>query len=225
MISRFLILVMLAGLASCAQQVDQSPQSPGQAYQRSPEVELNGAKVYSEVLALRGEAATHMAQLVYRSSQAEFQGPMRWRFVAEGQQGEQVTMQVKQVQIETEESGRKVVIHADGLGGVRPFAMEKIRKPSTRKRAGRLKSQRVKKLEEPVELPDPRWMASFEIPSVLQLFPAADGRITVAAKIQVSSADYSETEWVNFALLPEKNTTKPLKFRRTMIEYDGVPID
>ena len=104
-------------------------------------------------------------------------------------------------------------IGAGGLGGAQAFALEKLH--GTKKKA---------KADSDEEEDLPRWMASYEIPQVLQLFPKADGRIVVAAKVEVTSTEGKETEWVNFAVLAPTTKTKNLSFRRTMVEVDGVPI-
>ena len=201
-------------LASCAQQ---SEVQQGPIYQASPSVALNEAEVFSEVLPMHGEQAVNLPQLIYQASTSNFQGPLRWRFVAVGTEGIHQSMQVQEVQIETSKSKRKVKLRAGSLGGPQAFQLEEMPKSKN-------EPQKQADGETEPEEPQARWMASYEIPTVLQLFPAADGRIVVAAKVVIATHDYTETEWVNFAILPQKNTTKVLRFRRTMIEVDGVPL-
>lgn len=215
MIFRFISITCCLSLIGCVQRAVVDPKS---LYQATSEVELNQARVYSEVLPMRGEEAVNAPQLIYSSSTAEFQGPLKWRFVAEGEQGQHLSMEIKQVQIETSKSKRRVVINSNSLGGVRAFQLDKSKGEQKPKGGDAEEATTTGK-------PNPhRWVASYEIPSVLQLFPAADGKIVVAAKIKVSTVESSETEWVNFAIQPTKNTAQALRFRRTMIEFDGVPI-
>ncbi len=70
----------------------------------------------------------------------------------------------------------------------------------------------------------PRWWASFTILDTLQLFPKADGRVVVAVKIVVTTTSGSHSEWVNFALFPNRDKAKSFHFRQTMGEHGGVPI-
>ena len=71
----------------------------------------------------------------------------------------------------------------------------------------------------------PRWMASYTLPDTFQLYPKAEGKVVVAAKIVVTTEKGAQSEWVNFALLPNTNRSKSFTFRQTMVEYDGVPIE
>lgn len=185
---------------------------PDSPWRVSPSAWVNGAEVYSEVESLYGVGALEKGVLVYQASAAELDGPLRWRFSAEGDASKHVSMTIESVQITTRLTRRKVSIPAEMLEKVE-FAYEKLKKPLLslgKKRDGQ---------------PQPRWMASVAIPDVLQLFPKADGRVTVAAKIRIDSETGSVTEWVNFALLPNPDKTKSFVFRQTMVEYGGVPID
>ena len=190
----------------------QTEASDGSSWRVSPSAWVNGAEVYSEVEPLYGEGALKKGVLVYQSSAAELDGPLRWRFSAEGDASKHLSMAVESVQITTQLTRRKVHVPQVMLGEME-FAYEKFKKP--------LLSLGKKRDDQP----QPRWMASVAIPDVLQLFPKADGRVTVAAKIRIVSDSGSVSEWVNFALLPNPDKTKSFVFRQTMVEYGGVPID
>ena len=166
---------------------------------------------------MNGEEAVNTAHLIYSSSVAELLGPLKWRFVAKGVQGQHQSMEIKQVQVETMKSKRRLVINSSSLGGVIAFK-------SDQSRASRDVVNEENDLEFIQGIEENPWVASYEIPDVLQLYPAVDGKIVVAAKIEITTNESTETEWVNFAILPANKTAKTLCFRRTMIEFDGVPI-
>ena len=165
---------------------------------------------------LKGLGAKGAAQLVYRAGTGNLDGPLHWQFVAEGEPSEHLSLLVEEVQIQTVKTKRnvKVVTHAKR----QPFGYEEIKKSK------RL-SISLKKKEEPKEVKKPKWLATYTVPGDLQLFPKADGRVTLVAKISIETTKGTTTEWVNFALLPNANKAKSFHFRQTMIEYGGVPIE
>ncbi|MGJ8674161.1 hypothetical protein [Rubritalea sp.] len=207
-------------LASCAadkgtEQEDAKPVAPVSAWRKSPPAWVNGAEVYSEVEPLYGVGAVSKEKLIYRSGTANFDGPMNWKFVAEGDPAVHKNLRIDAVQVTTEKTRRKVNVPQLMLGGGRAFAYEEIKK----KRRFSLKKEEV---EDEVQ---PRWMAEVQIPTTLQLYPKVDGKVVVAAKISVETDTGFVSEWVNFALLPNSNKSKSFTFRQTMVEYGGVPID
>lgn len=184
---------------------------------KSPTAWVNGAEVYSNVEALKGVGAIEKKKLVYAASTSEFDGPMRWQFVADGTQGEHLSMRIASVQISTARTNRSVNVPTSMLGGENLFIQEAVDKPKF--------SFKKKPKEEDAEVTPPRWLATYTLPEVMQLFPKADGKVTVAAKIVIKTHKGTSSEWVNFALLPNSNKSKSFHFRQTMIEYGGVPID
>lgn len=206
-------------LVSCAsnnvkKEVELKPLAPASPWKKSPVAWVNGAEVYSEVEPLYGEGAIEKAKLIYRAGTANFDGPFNWRFVAEGDPAVHKSMSVDAVQITTKKTGRRVDVPKSMLGK-QVFAFEEIKQ----KRRFSFKKQ------EPEEEVPPRWMAMIQIPGALQLYPKADGRVVVAARITVETDKGAVSEWVNFALLPNSNKLKSFNFRQTMVEYGGVPID
>ena len=191
-------------------------------WRKSPGAWVNGAEVFSNVQALKGIGMLEKDKLIYMASTKSFDGPLRWNFVAEGAQGEHLMMRVDGVQISTSRTRRSVKIPNTMLGGENPFVLEKLPKP---KRGLKKKSEDELKKEAAMLAREPRWMASYTLPDTLQIFPKADGKVVVAARITVSTQKGSQSEWVNFALLPDTNSSKSFTFRQTMVEYDGVPIE
>lgn len=181
----------------------------------SPSVWLNGAELRSDVQSLNGVGALAKTHLIYSANTNKLDGPFYWEFVAEGTLDEHVSMTVEGVQISTEKTRRKVVLPREMLGEANAFGYEVEEKPRF--------SFRKKAKPEPDK--EKKWFASYRLPSKLQVFPKADGNVTLAAKITIESVTGSETEWVNFTLTPNANQSKSYTFRQTMIEYDGVPIE
>lgn len=213
---KWLFSLLALTLASCA------TKEPVEAtiVRKSPAVWVNGAEVYSNVEALKGVGAVEKKKLVYSASSAEFDGPMRWQFVAIGSEGEQLSMQIASVQVSTARTNRSVNVPVAMLGGKNQFQLEAVEKP---KFTFKKKSKEEKEAE--VEVTPPRWLATYTLPELMQLFPKADGKVTLAAKIVIETHTGTSSEWVNFALLPNRNKAKSFTFRQTMIEHGGVPID
>ena len=216
-------------LASCAQQPEVV--SKGN-WRKSPSAWVSGAEVYSNVETLSGVGALAKEKLVYRAGTHALDGPLRWQFVAESKSDQLVSMRVAAVQISTQKSARSVSLPAELLGGENPFVLEQLTKEKKSKfsfkkmiKMGEEESEKDA-VDSEVDAPTPRWLASFTVPDILQLFPKADGRVTVAAKIVVTNAGGEQvSEWVNFALLPAATKSQSFEFRQTMVEYGGVPID
>ena len=191
-------------------------------WRKSPGAWVNGAEVYSNVQALKGVGMIEKEKLIYMASTQNFDGPLRWQFIAEGTQGEHLTMRVDGMQISTSSTRRSVKIPNSMLGGENAFFLEELPKP---KRSLMKKSKEEQERDAEILAEKPRWMASFTLPSSLQLYPKADGKVVVAAKIVVTTQNGAQSEWLNFALLPNSNRSKSFTFRHTMVEYDGVPIE
>ncbi|MFD2277022.1 hypothetical protein ACFSQZ_11120 [Rubritalea spongiae] len=213
-------ILLCALLVNCASNTEGEKEEvkavePESSWKKSPVAWVNGAEVYSEVEPLYGKGAIEKSKLVYRAGTANFDGPFNWKFVAEGDPSVHRNLRVDAVQITTEKTSRKVNVPQLMLGGKRPFAYEEIKK----KRGFSFKKE---KIEDEMQ---PRWMAEVEIPTTLQVYPKADGKVVVAAKISVETEKGMVSEWVNFALLPNANTSGSFTFRQTMVEYDGIPID
>ncbi|MFC4994052.1 hypothetical protein [Rubritalea tangerina] len=209
-------------LLSCANQ--EPVEVKAGTWRKSPTTWLNGAEVYSNVESLKGVGAIEKDKLIYRASTYNFDGPLRWQIVAEGTEGEHVSMRLAGVQITTGASKRSVRLPLSMLGGETAFELEELPK---KKRKFSLKKKTKEELEKEAAEAEiqPRWMASYTIPDTLQLFPKADGKVVLAANIVITSSKGTQSEWVNFALLPNANKSKSFTFRQTMIEYGGVPID
>ena len=191
-------------------------------WRKSPAAWVNGAEVFSNVEALKGVGMIERDKLVYMASTPNFDGPLRWQIMAEGTQGEHLTMRVDGVQISTSRTRRSVKIPSSMLGSENAFMLEELPKP---KRRIRKKSKEEVERDAALLAKEPRWMASYTLPSILQLYPKADGKVVVAARIVVTTQNGSRAEWVNFSLLPNANSSKSFTFRQTMVEYDGVPIE
>lgn len=215
---KWLLLLVPCFAVSCAG--SKPPESPV-VWRKSPAVWLNGAQVYSNVEPLKGVGALGKSKLVYSARTADLDGPLHWQFVAEGDAAEHLSMTIESLQISTKRTRRTVNFPAEMLGGRQAFALEKIEEPKISLR-DRLK---MKKVEEEKEVKEPRWMATYTLPSSLQLFPKADGKVTLAAKISIETTKGTASEWVNFALLPNPKKSQSFGFRQTMIEYGGVPIE
>lgn len=210
---KWLLLIIPSLLVSCAS-VKEEPVAVN-PLRKSPSVWLNGAELRSDVQPMNGEGALGKANLLFSANTSTLEGPFFWQFVAEGEPEEHVSMTIEGVVIETQRTRRKVSIPGGLLGGAQPFAYEQQLKP---KFSFRKKEQETEK--EPA-----KWLAVYKLPSSLQLFPKVDGKITLAAKIKIESAKGVQSEWVNFALIPNSQKTKSFHFRQTMIEYGGVPIE
>ena len=191
-------------------------------WRKSPGAWVNGAEVFSNVEALKGVGMIEKEKLIYRASTQNFDGPLRWQFMAEGTQGEHLTMRVDRMQISTSRTKRSVKIPHSMLGGESAFVLEKLPKP---KRSFKKKSKEELERDAAMLAKKPRWLASYTLPDTFQLYPKADGKVVVAAKIVVTTEKGAQSEWVNFALLPNTNRSKSFTFRQTMVEYDGVPIE
>ena len=198
---------------SCASQKS-DPAAVGQV-RKSPAVWLNGAEVRSDVVSMNGEGALGKSSLLFNANTSKLDGPFFWQFVAEGDAEEHVSMTVEAVVIETHRTRRKVTLPSAMLGGPQPFAYEVQPKPKFY----------FRKKEEEKEVLKPKWLAAYKLPSSLQLYPKVDGKITLAARVTIESSKGAQSEWVNFALLPNSQKTKSFHFRQTMIEYGGVPIE
>jgi hypothetical protein len=191
-------------------------------WRKSPGAWVNGAEVYSNVEALKGAGMIEKEKLIYMASTMNFDGPLRWQFMAEGTQGEHITMRIDGMQISTSRTKRSVKVPTSMLGGENVFLLEVLPKP---KRSFKKKSKEELKRDAAMLAKKPRWMASYTLPDTFQLYPKADGKVVVAAKIVVTTEKGAQSEWVNFALLPNTNRSKSFTFRQTMVEYDGVPIE
>ena len=213
----FLFLVPVL-LVSCS---NNQPTSHS-VWRKSPAAWVNGAEVFSQVEALKGVGMVEKDKLIYRASTQNFDGPLRWQIMAEGSQAEHLTMRVDGMQISTSKTKRSVKIPRAMLGGENAFALEILAKP---KRSFKKKSKQQLESDAALLAKEPRWLASFTLPDTLQLFPKADGKVVVAVKIVVTTDKSSQSEWVNFAILPNSNRSKSFTFRQTMVEYDGVPIE
>jgi uncharacterized lipoprotein YmbA len=216
---KWLVIIACALMVSCASKQEEKkeeakPVVPVSTWKKSPVAWVNGAEVYSEVEPQYGAGALEKEKLIYRAGTANFDGPMKWRFVAEGDPAIHKNLSIDAVQITTQKTRRKVDVPKSMLGQ-QAFAYEVIKK----------KRRFSFRKEEPKEEVPPRWVAMIEIPSTLQLYPKADGKVVVAARMTVETDKGSISEWVNFALLPNSNKTKSFTFRQTMVEYGGVPID
>lgn len=212
---KWLLLIIPFGFVSCASQKVKPSAEPIADLRSSPSVWINGAELRSDVQPLKGVGALGQANLIFSAKTNKLDGPFYWEFVAVGTPGEQVSMTVEEVQISTQRTRRQVVLPREMLGAVNAFEFEVVAKPRFT----------FRKKPQPEEQQKPRWLASYKLPSLLQVFPKADGRVTVAAKIRIDSSEGSVSEWVNFALLPAELKSQSFSFRETMIEYDGVPID
>ena len=210
---KWLLLIIPSLLGSCAFQKSK-PTTVG-IVRKSPAVWLNGAEVRSDVEAMNGEGALEKANLLFNANTSKLDGPFFWQFVAEGDAEEHLSMTVEAVVIETQRTRRRVTLPSGMLGGAQPFAYEVQPKPKFS----------FRKKEEEKEVKKPKWLATYKVPSSLQLFPKVDGKVTLAAKITIESTKGTQSEWVNFALLPNSQKSKSFNFRRTMIEYGGVPIE
>ncbi|MFT5883459.1 MAG: hypothetical protein ACI9FG_001974 [Crocinitomicaceae bacterium] len=211
----FLLPVLLV---SCAKN---EPEING-VWRKSPGAWVNGAEVYSNVEALNGVGMIEKNKLIYIASTQNFDGPLRWQIMTEGTQGEHLTMKIDGVQISTSSTKRSVKIPNAMLGGENGFAQEVLPKP---KRSLKKKSKEELERDAAMLVKKPRWIASYTLPDTLQLYPKADGMVVVAAKIVVTTQNGAQSEWINFALLPNSDRSKSFTFRQTMVEYNGVPIE
>ncbi len=191
-------------------------------WRKSPGAWVNGAEVFSNVEALKGVGMIEKNKLIYMASTHNFDGPLRWQFIAEGTQGEHLTMRVEGVQMSTSKTKRSVKVPNSMLGGENRFVLEKLAKP---RRSLKKKSKAELERDAAMLAKEPRWIASYTLPDTFQLYPKADGKVVVAAKIVVTTQNGVQSEWVNFALLPNSNRSKSFTFRQTMVEYNGVPIE
>ena len=98
-------------------------------WRKSPGAWVNGAEVYSNVEALNGVGMIEKDKLIYMASTQNFDGPLRWQIMAEGAQGEHLTMRVEGVQISTSSTKRSVKIPHSMLGGENAFVLEVLPKP------------------------------------------------------------------------------------------------
>lgn len=212
---KWLVLLIPCFLVSCAAHKSVVPDKS--VVRNSPAVWLNGAEVRSEVKAMKGEGALDKPKVAYRAGTSQLDGPFFWSFTAEGTEGEHLSMIVEGVQISTGKTRRNVQIPQSMVGQEVAFSLEQLEKPK--------RSFFKKPEKEDEEAKKPKWLASYALPSSLQLYPKVDGKIVVAAKIRITTAERSDSEWVNFALLPSRNKNGTFSFRRTMIEYGGVPIE
>jgi len=215
---KFFLFLLPVLFVSCAKN---EPAING-VWRKSPAAWVNGAEVYSNVEALNGVGLIERDRLVYMASTQNFDGPLRWQIMAEGTKGEHLTMRVDGVQISTSSTKRSVKIPHSMLGGENAFVLEVLPKP---KRSLMKKSKEELERDAAMLAKEPRWMASYTLPDTLQLYPKADGKVVVAAKIVVTTQNGAQSEWVNFALLPNSNRSKSFTFRQTMVEYNGVPIE
>ncbi|MEO1857047.1 MAG: hypothetical protein ABGY95_06740 [Rubritalea sp.] len=191
-------------------------------WRKSPGVWVNGAEVFSNVEAMNGAGMIEKDKFIYMAATQNFDGPLRWQILADGTQGEHLTMRVEGVQVSTSRTKRSVKIPSSMLGGENHFVLEQLPKP---KRSLKKKAKAKLGSDAAHSAKHSRWMASYTIPDSLHLYPKADGKVVVAAKIVVTTANGSQSEWVNFALLPNSNKSKSFTFRQTLVEYDGVPIE
>ena len=98
-------------------------------WRKSPGAWVNGAEVYSNVEALKGAGMIEKEKLIYMASTMNFDGPLRWQFMAEGTQGEHITMRVDGMQISTSRTKRSVKVPTSMLGGENVFLLEVLPKP------------------------------------------------------------------------------------------------
>lgn len=193
----FIFWMPLVALSSCG---TMTKKELGE-WRTAPMVELNGAKVRSEVELLRGKHAVQLDTIVFRAQTAELDGPFHWKICVEGTAGLHQSMQLHAMQITTQRTLRTASYPVSMLGGVNPFI------PVSEKKG------------------EPRSVASYTLPGELQLFPKADGKIMVSADLSVISTKGSQREWITFTLLPNPNKSGSFIFAPTTVDYHGVPAD
>lgn len=195
---KFLMMLVLLGvLPSCSML---AKKSAGE-WRTSPAVEMNQANVTSEIELLKSKHAVQLEKIVFRAGTAELDGPFHWKINMVGKAGVHQSMQVHGVQIKTQRTMRTASYPASMLGGQNYFV------PISEKEN------------------ESTVVASYTLPGELQLYPKADGKITVSMDLSITTAERTEREWVTFTLLPNEKLSKSFVFAPTTIDYNGEPAE
>lgn len=144
-------------------------------------VKINGATVRMQV-SPEGAANGSMAfsAMIVSSAVATLEGPFRWRLDAVGTPGVHQSIVVHRLHTTTEKTKRSGWYPVDHLNKRADFRVSKEH-PSVAR-------------------------ARYEIPGLLQVNSATDGKLTILADLSVSTKDRHERKLVRFHLDPQQKT-------------------
>ena len=149
------------------------------SYEGARGVIVNGALVRSAVKPMGGEAGFTLSALVYTAGSGTLDGPFLWRIEANGDDGYHKELTVHRVKVETSASQRSEWYPQDLLGDSVEFF--------------------------PVKGEPGEGFAQYQIPGKLEVFPDADGEITILVDLTVRSVEKSQREMVRFRMSPERS--------------------
>ncbi|GAA5496219.1 hypothetical protein Rhal01_02401 [Rubritalea halochordaticola] len=182
-------------LSSCSQNAG----IENDGLRRTDVVDFVGTSIRSAVEPQKGKGSVAIDRMIYYAGTADLDGPFKWQIEAIGEQGKQVSMQVHEVQIKATRTKRLESYPKEMLGG--PIAFEPVKDKKSNKTT-----------------------AVFRLPGLLQVYPKADGLVSVIALIEIKGEEKSDKEWIKFSMLPHEDKNQEFKFLPTVIEYGGAPV-
>lgn len=175
---KLFLTAILTGLSlsSCAQLFVKE-----KTYKATGGLQLNGAKVASNVKPMGGKSGVSVSAMVYNAGFGETDGPFLWRVEAVGQEGVHESLTVHKILVKTEKTGRSEPYPAKMLGVASPF---ELMKGKDNEKAGKV-------------------FAKYQMPGKLEVFPEVDGKITMEADISIKTVNGKrERTKATFAMVP-----------------------
>lgn len=172
-ILRCAIIAMAAGLSNCASLIaKKNTYASG-----GPAVKINGAEVRMQVNPQGTENGTiAFSAMVVSAAVATMEGPFRWRIEATGRTGVHQSLVVHRIHTSTEKSKRSEWYPVANLNKRENFRDSKEQPGVSR--------------------------ARYEIPGLLKVTSANDGKLTILADISIDAKNGSQRRMVKFTLDP-----------------------
>jgi len=147
------------------------------SYTPSNAIDINGAKVTSNVKPMGGSSGFQISAMIYTAGSGTLDGPFIWRIEAEGQEGIHESLTVHRLKVTTEKTKRSEWYPSKHLNKPAEFS-------ALRKEPGKT-------------------FAQYQIPGQLEVYPEKDGDFTVIADVAIKAKGKSVRKTVRFHLATE----------------------